>query len=60
MTKFDYSSKTINDLGFKKGEVLYILNTDDKYRWLARNKSNEEGYIPSNHVAELGSLDAEE
>jgi len=60
VAKFKYSSRTNDDLGFKKGEMLYILNTDDDDWWLARNKSNKEGYIPSNHVAMVGTMNAEE
>ena len=58
--KFDYLSRTNNDLGFKKGDLLYILSTDDKDWWLASNTSGKEGYIPSNHVAIFGALNAEE
>ena len=58
--KYHYVSRTNNDLGFKKGDILSILNTDDEEWWLARNESNEEGYIPSNHIAVYGSMNAEE
>ena len=58
--KYDYSSRTDDDLGFKKGDLLYIINTDDPDWWHARSKNTgQEGYIPSNYVAEHGSLDAE-
>ena len=61
VAKYDYVSRTDDDLGFNKGDLLYILNTDDSDWWFARAKlSNKEGYIPSNHVAELNSLNAEE
>ena len=59
VAKFDYLSRTNNDLGFKKGDLLYILSTDDKDWWLASNTSGQEGYIPSNHVVIFGSLTAE-
>ena len=58
--KFNYMSRTNTDLGFTKGELLYILSTDDEDWWLASNTSGQEGYIPSNHVAIFGSLTAEE
>jgi len=59
--KYDYSSRTDDDLSFKKGDLLYIINTDEGDWWFARSKhSGQEGYIPSNYVAEFKSLDAEE
>ena len=59
--KYDYSSRTDDDLSFKKGDLLYIINTDEGDWWYARSKSTgQEGYIPNNYVAEYKSLDAEE
>ena len=59
--KYDYSSRTDDDLSFKKGDLLYIINTDEGDWWFARSKSTgQEGYIPNNYVAEYKSLDAEE
>ena len=59
--KYDYDSRTDDDLSFKKGDLLYIISTDEGDWWFARAKdSNREGYIPSNYVAEWKSLDAEE
>ena len=58
---FDYSSRTDDDFSFKKGDLVYILNIDEEDWWLARAKhSGQEGYIPSNYVAEFKSqLDTE-
>ena len=59
--KYDYSSRTDDDLSFKKGDLLYILNTDEGDWWFARSKdTGQEGYIPSTYVAEYNTLDAEE
>ena len=59
--KYDYSSRTDDDLSFKKGDLLYIINTDEGDWWYARSKNTgQEGYIPNNYVAEYKSLDAEE
>ena len=59
--KYDYSSRTDDDLSFKKGDLLYIINTDEGDWWFARSKhTGQEGYIPNNYVAEYKSLDAEE
>lgn len=59
--KYDYDSRTDDDLSFKKGDLMYIISTDEGDWWFARAKDGEkEGYIPSNYVAEYKSLDAEE
>lgn len=59
--KYDYDSRTDDDLSFKKGDLMYIISTDEGDWWFARSKENgKEGYIPSNYVAEWKSLDAEE
>ena len=59
--KYDYDRWLDDDLSFKKGDLMYILNTDDEDWWLARSKeTGKEGYIPSNHVAEWKKLEAEE
>ena len=59
--KYDYDSRTDDDLSFKKGDLMYIVSTDEGDWWFARSKeTGAEGYIPSNYVAEYKSLDAEE
>lgn len=56
VAKFDYLSRTEEELSFVKEEILYIIDTDDEDWCLARNASDDEGYIPSNHGVLLGSL----
>lgn len=59
--KYDYDSRTDDDLSFKKGNLMHIISTDEGDWWFARSKeTGKEGYIPSNYVAEWKSLDAEE
>lgn len=59
--KYDYESRTDDDLSFKKGDLMYIISTDEGDWWFAQSKdTGKEGYIPSNYVAEWKSLDAEE
>lgn len=59
--EYDFNGSEAEDLSFKKGDLMYIINTDKDMWWLARSKgSGKEGYIPSNYVTELKSLDAEE
>ena len=57
---YDYDARTDEDLSFKKGEVLEIINDTQGDWWYARSKSaKSEGYIPSNYVAKLKSLESE-
>lgn len=57
---YDYDARTDEDLSFRKGEHLEILNDTQGDWWLARSKSTkQEGYIPSNYVAKLKSIEAE-
>ena len=43
--KYDYSPRTDDELGFKKGDLIYILNTYGEDWWLARSKSKGEKLI---------------
>ena len=57
---YDYDARTDEDLSFKKGEHLEIINDTQGDWWFARSKtSKQEGYIPSNYVAKLKSIEAE-
>lgn len=57
---YDYDARTDEDLSFRKGEHLEILNDTQGDWWFARSKSTrKEGYIPSNYVAKLKSIEAE-
>ncbi len=57
---YDYDARTDEDLSFKKGEHLEILNDQQGDWWFARSKATKlEGYIPSNYVAKLKSIEAE-
>ena len=57
---YDYDARTDEDLSFKKGEHLDILNDTQGDWWYARSKTTRlEGYIPSNYVARLKSIEAE-
>ena len=58
---FDYDKKISEDLSFRKGECLEILNNQDGDWWLARSLyTGREGYIPSNYVTENSTIQAEE
>ena len=57
---YDYDARTDEDLSFKKGDVLEVLNDTQGDWWYARSKiSKQEGYIPSNYIAKLKSLESE-
>ncbi len=57
---YDYDARTDEDLSFKKGEHLEILDDTQGDWWFARSKATKlEGYIPSNYVAKLKSIEAE-
>lgn len=57
---YDYETRTEEDLRFKKGEHLEILDTKQGDWWFARSKmTHQTGYIPSNYVAKLKSIEAE-
>ena len=57
---YDYDARTDEDLSFKKGEHLEILNDTQGDWWFARSKATKlEGYIPSNYVAKIKSLESE-
>jgi len=57
---YDYETRTEEDLGFKKGEHLEILDNKQGDWWFARSKKTRlRGYIPSNYVAKLKSIEAE-
>ena len=58
---YDYEARISEDLTFKKGDRLQIINTADGDWWYARSLStNQEGYIPSTYVAPDKSYEAEE
>lgn len=57
---YDYDARTDEDLSFKKGDVLEVINDTQGDWWYARSKTSKlEGYIPSNYVAKLRSLESE-
>ena len=58
---YDYEARTNEDLSFKKGERLQVINTDDGDWWYAKSLvTARAGYIPSTYVAPEKSYEAEE
>ena len=61
VANYDYEARTDEDLGFNKGDDLYIIDNSQGNWWKARSKlSGREGYIPNNYVAPAKTLDAHE
>ena len=54
---YDYSSRTDIELSFKKGDLLYIIDSVETwcyaYYYAISKRTGQEGYIPSNYVAEF-------
>ena len=61
LARYAYQARTTEDLSFEKGERLVVVGNQDSDWWLAKSvKSQREGYIPKNYVAEAESYEAEE
>lgn len=57
---FDYDARGKEELSFKKGEKMEIVEETKNNWWLATSKTTKlKGMIPSNFVAKLNSIDAE-
>ncbi|XP_035285042.1 tyrosine-protein kinase Fyn-like isoform X9 [Anguilla anguilla] len=58
---YDYEARTEDDLSFRKGEKFQILNSAEGDWWEARSlTTGGTGYIPSNYVASVDSIQAED
>jgi len=56
---YDYEARTNDDLSFQKGEILEIINNTQGDWWFACSRTTERrGYIPSNFVAQVQSLES--
>ena len=61
ITRYAYQARTTEDLSFEKGEKLLVVGLQESDWWTARSlKTQREGYIPKNYVAEAESYEAEE
>ena len=50
---YNYSPRKDEDLSFKKGDLLYIIDSDEDWWYAISKRTGQEGYIPSNYVAEF-------
>jgi len=58
---YDYNARAADDLTFKKGEHVRVLNQSDGDWWQAQHfTTGKKGFIPSNYVAKVQSIQAED
>lgn len=60
---YDYDARTEEDLSFKKGDKLVVINSSDGDWWQAKLHNvpgGRQGYIPSNYVSPAQELTANE
>ncbi|XP_064606630.1 tyrosine-protein kinase SRK3-like [Liolophura sinensis] len=56
--RYDYEARTNDDLAFRKGDQMILLDDSDADWWLARHiRTQQEGYVPRNYVALEDSLE---
>ena len=54
---YDFEARTSYDVGFKKCDLFYVIDDSDKDWLLARSRdSKKEGYIPSNYLAKVNTM----
>ncbi|GMR53684.1 hypothetical protein PMAYCL1PPCAC_23879, partial [Pristionchus mayeri] len=58
---YSYESRADEDLGFKKGDVMYLLDSSNPDWWYVFHvRSNGQGYVPRNFVAKQMTVESEE
>ena len=61
VAKYDYERQFVDDLSFKKGDLLYIIGTERQDWWYAQHKeTGVEGLVPSNYITQRMPLEDEE
>ncbi|GAB0092112.1 CRK [Sergentomyia squamirostris] len=53
VAKFDFEGSDQEDLPFKKGEILYVINKDEDQWWTAKNTRGQIGQIPVPYVQKI-------
>ncbi|KXJ08561.1 Protein E(sev)2B [Exaiptasia diaphana] len=48
--KHDFQASSDDELSFKKGTILKILNIDPEHQWYKAESEGREGYIPANYI----------
>ena len=50
---YDFTSEDIDDLSFKMGDLIEVLDSSDQYGWwIGKNSKGKKGNFPSNYVME--------
>lgn len=48
--KYDFTGSDADDLPFRKGEILTVINKDEDQWWTAKNGLGQTGQIPVPYV----------
>ena len=60
ISKCDHASCRSDELSFKKGDVMYIIDMEEEGRWFAQlKKTGKQGYIPNASVEVFRPLHTE-
>ncbi|XP_076330955.1 growth factor receptor-bound protein 2-like [Tachypleus tridentatus] len=50
IAKYDFNATADDELSFKKGQILKVLNVEDDMNWYRAELDGREGLIPSNYI----------
>ncbi|CAG0922541.1 unnamed protein product [Notodromas monacha] len=50
VAKHDFNANATDELSFRKGQVLKILNMEDDANWFKAESEGREGLVPSNYI----------
>jgi len=50
IAKFDFTATAPDELSFKKGDVLKVLNADDDKNWCRAEINGKQGLVPKNYI----------
>ncbi|CAB4057334.1 GRB2 [Lepeophtheirus salmonis] len=50
VAKHDFSATAEDELSFRKGQILKVLNIEDDKNWYRAESGGKEGLIPSNYI----------
>jgi len=57
--EYDFTGESTSELSVKAGEIVTVLKDDEPWS-LIRKANNEEGYVPSNYITQIGEDDVPE
>uniref|UniRef100_A0A671P9W6 Tyrosine-protein kinase n=1 Tax=Sinocyclocheilus anshuiensis TaxID=1608454 RepID=A0A671P9W6_9TELE len=55
---YDFTARESSDLTLRHGETYIILHKQHQLWWRAKDKHGNKGFIPSNYVTEIGTIEA--